>query len=394
MAKHNQTKRNLLQPLNDHLTFAQPKPVETLSTLFHRGVGKTAAKWQGYLQHYDRLLARLKDQPLRILEIGVQAGGSLEVWAQYFKSATLIIGCDIDHDCGALRFDDPRIKVLIGDINNPETLQSLTALTDAVDVVIDDGSHHSSEIIRSFVQIFPRLTEGGTYLIEDLHCSYWESYGGGLYDPFSAIAFFKKIVDLVNRPVWGVSIEARDFLADFRAIIEETSSRTATSETDWRFLDDIHAIEFVNSICVIHKRAVTANVLGTLVLSGQRINDGSKSNDDRDGKNEASPHQYVEAEISVPDQSANILSLPAYQQGDAQLLLALQEIARLKEQNIVLTTQVYELTKLKIENITLTTQVYESTKKFYDSSVTIQQLEQQHKQFEQTKPDNDSSTTS
>jgi hypothetical protein len=290
-----QTHRNPLQRLAarlaDHLPFLQPKPVETLSTLFQRETGKPAAKWQGYLQHYDRHLAELKDQPLRILEIGVQAGGSLEVWAQYFKSATLIIGCDIDPACGALQYDDPRIKVLIGDINTPETLQSLTTLTDTLDVVIDDGSHHSSDIIRSFVHLFPRLREEGTYLIEDLHCSYWESYGGGLYDPFSAIAFFKKIVDLTNRPVWGVDVDAKDFLAEFNAILGDTSQKNAMTETDWRFLEDIHSIEFVNSICVIHKRAASHNSLGRLVLSGT-----------------PSPHQYLHNDrpISSVDRSSSI----------------------------------------------------------------------------------------
>lgn len=375
MTERDQPERNPLQRLAarlaDHLPFLQPKPVETLSTLFHRDTGKPAAKWQGYLQHYDRHLARRKDQPLRILEIGVQAGGSLEVWAQYFKKATHIIGCDIDPACGALLYDDSRIKVLIGDINTPETLQSLSALTDTLDVVIDDGSHHSSDIIRSFVRLFPRLSEGGTYLIEDLHCSYWESYGGGLYDPFSAIAFFKKIVDLVNRPVWGVNIEAKDFLAEFGAMLGDSSTENAASEIDWRFLEDIHAIEFVNSICVIHKRAATHNVLGPLVLSGAQVRG---SNEDR---THASSHQYVAAEMSVPDQSSNILSRLPTLERENQLLLAREEIARLKEQNIALTTQVYE-----------------STKKFYDASVTIQQLEFQLKQLEQTKPDTDASPAS
>ena len=387
MAERNPLQR-LAQRLAEHLPFIQPKPVETLSTLFHRDTGKPAAKWQGYLQHYDRHLAGLKDQPLRILEIGVQAGGSLEVWAQYFKSATLIIGCDVDPACAALRYDDPRIKVLIGDINTSKTLQSLAALTDTLDVVIDDGSHHSSDIIRSFVQLFPRLTEGGTYLIEDLHCSYWESYGGGLYDPFSAITFFKKIVDLVNRPAWGVNIEAKDFLAEFGSILGNAAPENAATETDWRFLDDIHAIEFVNSICVIHKRAMSHNVLGPLVLSGAEI---KCSDEDR---THADSHQYVAAEMSVPDQSSNILSRLPTLERENQLFLAREEIARLKDQNAALNTQLYALTQVKIENINLTTQVYETTKKFYDASVTIQQLEFQLKQLEQTKSGSDPSPAS
>ena len=371
MTKPTLAKRSLLERLVEHLPFVQPKPPATLRTLFHRDTGKPAAKWQGYLQHYDRHLAGRKEQPLRLLEIGVQAGGSLEVWAQYFNNARLIIGCDIDPACGALRYDDPRIKILIGDINTPATLQSLSVLTETLDVVIDDGSHHSRDIIRSFVQLFPRLSEGGTYLIEDLHCSYWDSYGGGLYDPFSAIAFFKKIVDLVNRPVWGVQVAAKDFLAEFRALVDDAATEIAPNETDWSFLDQIHSIEFVNSICVIHKRAARHNVLGPLLLSGVQRNDGAE------GKANASSHQYVAAEMSVPDQHTNVFSNPAAQQAQTQLSLAREEIARLKEQNV-----------------TLTTQFYEATKNFYDASVTIQQLEYQLKELEQTKPDTDSSTAS
>ena len=376
MTKPTLAKRSLLQRLVEHLPFVQPKPPATLRTLFHRDTGKPAAKWQGYLQHYDRHLAGRKEQPLRLLEIGVQAGGSLEVWAQYFNNARLIIGCDIDPACGALRYDDPRIKILIGDINTPATLQSLSVLTETLDVVIDDGSHHSRDIIRSFVQLFPRLSEGGTYLIEDLHCSYWESYGGGLYDPFSAIAFFKKIVDLVNRPVWGVQVAAKDFLAEFRALVDDAATEIAPNETDWSFLDQIHSIEFVNSICVIHKRAARHNVLGPLVLSGVQRNDGAE------GKANVSSHQYVAAEMSVPDQSSNILSRLTNLERENQLLLARDEIARLKQ----------EITALEQQAASLTTQVYESTKKFYDASVTIQQLEYQLKELEQTKPDTDSST--
>jgi hypothetical protein len=345
------SKSNLLQRLAQHFHLGQP--AETLTTLFHRTVGKHAAKWHGYLQHYDRHFEGLKGQPLRILEIGIQAGGSLEIWAEYFKEAKLIIGCDIDSACGDLHYADPRIKVLIGDINTVQTLQSLAAITDTLDIVIDDGSHHSNDIIRSFAMLFPCLADGGTYLIEDLHCSYWENYGGGLHNPFSAISFFKKIVDIVNRPVWGMDVEAKDFFSEFKFIFGES-----TAPEMWQFLADIYSIEFVNSMCVIHKRSVKHNVLGLKVLSGSLEAIAQ------------SPYKYVASEMSVPDQSGNILSKPPTLGRENQLLLAREEIARLKEQNIALTTQFYE-----------------STKKFYDASVTIQQLEFKLKQLEQPNQD-------
>lgn len=48
-----------------------------------------------------------------------------------------------------------------------------------VDVVIDDGSHHMSDIQTSFEHLFPKINFGGIYIIEDLHTSFWKSFGGG-----------------------------------------------------------------------------------------------------------------------------------------------------------------------------------------------------------------------
>ncbi|MDO9024817.1 Wzt carbohydrate-binding domain-containing protein [Zwartia sp.] len=336
---------------------------DTLSTIFQRHTGNPCAKWQAYLQHYDRYFSGLKDKPLRLLEIGVQAGGSLEIWARYFKNAKTIVGCDIDPTCSALRHQDPRIKVLIGDINSPQTLESLSQLAPALDIIIDDGSHQSTDIICSFIQLFPRLTPGGIYVVEDLHCSYWESYGGGLFDPRSPISFFKKLIDIVNQEVWGISIDTQDFLSAFVPLLENQHT-----DPQWTFLRDIHTIEFSNSMCVIRKRSAVDNTLGCLMLSGQTPAKGSVSS------------QYAATEITVPDQTQNRMSRlqgHALEQ-DRESLFALQdEIAKLK----------LEKTGFLIEKSTLTTQVYEATKKFYDASVTIQELEAKLNQLGHTKSD-------
>jgi lipopolysaccharide transport system ATP-binding protein len=346
-----------------HKNYALNPPV--LSVLFNRDTGKQAAKWHGYLQHYDKYFIELKERPLRILEIGIQAGGSLEVWAQYFRFATHIIGVDIDPACKDLCYEDSRIRVLIGDINATETLKSLAAVTATLDLVIDDGSHHSSDIICSFLQIFPRLTDGGIYLIEDLHCSYWAEYGGGLYHPLSAINFFKKIVDIINQSMWGVRIHANDFLADFQVILYAYLSNVAIKEFDWSFLADIHSIEFVNSICIIRKRSAANNGLGPLVLSGYQINDQFKHDKSNNW------YQYEPVEMSVPSQHSNI-----YSEIDVHK----------KEENEILLLVHQEINRLKKENIALKTQVYEATKNSYESSVSIQKLEYQLKQLEKLPP--------
>lgn len=58
-----------------------------------------------------------------MLEIGVQNGGSLETWSDFFQAGKLFVGCDINPKCEGLRYKDPRIKVVVGDANESSTFE-------------------------------------------------------------------------------------------------------------------------------------------------------------------------------------------------------------------------------------------------------------------------------
>jgi len=58
-----------------------------LLALYQAHQGKVSDKWGSYLQSYNDLFASYSNQPVRILEIGIQNGGSLEIWAKYFPNA-------------------------------------------------------------------------------------------------------------------------------------------------------------------------------------------------------------------------------------------------------------------------------------------------------------------
>jgi hypothetical protein len=64
-----------------------------------------------------------------------------------------------------------------------------------VDIVLDDGSHQTKHQIESFKILFPEMSEGGLYMVEDLHTSYWRGYGGG-YNRRSN--FFGFSSDMIN----------------------------------------------------------------------------------------------------------------------------------------------------------------------------------------------------
>ncbi|WP_304641376.1 glycosyltransferase [Pseudomonas sp.] len=234
--------------------------MKTLAQLYQQHQGKASDKWSLYLTEYERLFAVYRHQPVRLLEIGVQNGGSLELWSQYFKQAERLVGCDINPDCSVLRYDDPRISVVVGDANSDVAEAEITGHSDNFDLIIDDGSHTSSDIVKSFARYFPYLREGGLFVAEDLHCSYWEGFEGGLYDPYSSIAFFKRLADVVNHQHWGVPSQRK-------AVLEGFSERYGIVLPE-DLLATVHSIQFINSICVVRKESPERTLLGPRYIAG------------------------------------------------------------------------------------------------------------------------------
>lgn len=159
----------------------------SLAQLYATHEGFVSDKWDIYLSEYERLFNRLRSEPVSVLEIGVQNGGSVEIWSKYFPNATSIIGCDINPKCEQLTYTSDKITIIIGDIKDTQTRSAISDISATLDIIIDDGSHTSSDIIQTFCFLFPRLKQGGIFVAEDLHCSYWVEWEGGLYNPFSSI---------------------------------------------------------------------------------------------------------------------------------------------------------------------------------------------------------------
>jgi cephalosporin hydroxylase len=232
-----------------------------LFQIFKSHKGKVLYKWSSYINVYNNYFLKYQKNKISLLEIGVQNGGSLEVWAKYFTKAKYIIGCDIDKKCGGLKFTDKRIAIFVGDVNRPQTYNKIYNKSSSFDIIIDDGSHKSFDIIQSFLLYFPLLKHGGVYIIEDLHCSYWEEYDGGLYNPHSSISFFKNLLDIINYDHWGLNIERRKILQDL--------TQNMKIRFDEKTLAEIYSVEFFNSMCIFRKEKKSACSLGRAFISGE-----------------------------------------------------------------------------------------------------------------------------
>ena len=181
---------------------------------------------------------------------------------KYFKNAQSIVGCDKKQKCSLLKYSDPKINLVIGDINSNEVYQKIQNISDSYDIIIDDGSHISTDIIISFLKYFPLLAKGGIYIIEDTHTLYSKQYGGGLFNQNSAINFFKLLVEILNYEFWKNDINISNYLSTF--FPRELP----------KFIDEgwIESIEFRNSIITITKSIKSGhNKLGKKIVAGSEM---------------------------------------------------------------------------------------------------------------------------
>jgi spermidine synthase len=151
----------------------------------------------GYLPYYER---HIPTSVRSVLEVGVFAGASLRTWAEWLPYAQ-VTGVDIKPLVG---FTHPRIDVITADINT--WIPARDGYTDPFDVIIDDGSHMSADIVAMFQRMWPFLNPGGWYVIEDLETQWYPGHGGG---PDGSDA-----IDLITARM-------RDSLREVRTEVEE-----------------------------------------------------------------------------------------------------------------------------------------------------------------------------
>ena len=178
---------------------------------------KRLHKWLHYFDIYERHFERFRNRPIRMLEIGVHGGGSLNMWRDYFHSDSQIVGVDINPDC--LNHAHDNISVHIGSQDDEAFLAEVADTYGGFDIVLDDGSHVNSHVIKTFGTLYNRVSPNGVYLIEDMHTSYWSNFGGGLRREGTFIEFAKSKIDELNAPHIRGEFEVTQFTRTTDSII-------------------------------------------------------------------------------------------------------------------------------------------------------------------------------
>ena len=123
-------------------------------------------KWRHYFEIYERHFSRFCNDEVHVLEIGVNSGGSLEMWQDYFGPKARIYGVDLSPQCKA--YETASMKVFTGDQADRNFWRNFRRQVPVLDIVIDDGGHQPVQQAVSLEELLPHLRPGGVYFCEDI----------------------------------------------------------------------------------------------------------------------------------------------------------------------------------------------------------------------------------
>jgi hypothetical protein len=216
-----------------------PARSSPLRRYFERNDGRLIDKWLHYFDIYERHFEPFRRTDVRLLEIGVSHGGSLQMWRRYLGRRATIVGIDIEPRVADLA--EPGIDVHVGSQSDPDFLADLVERYGGFDIIIDDGSHWYRDQSVSLDVLWPALSEGGVYLVEDVHTSYLPTYEGGRGVADTFIGVVKERID-----------DLHGYWIDGQAPIDSESRRAGDSAVN-RWTTTIAGIHVYDSVVVFDK---------------------------------------------------------------------------------------------------------------------------------------------
>jgi len=209
--------------------------MKSLREIYEDYDGHLLNKWEHYIDIYDHYFASFRGQDLVFLEIGVAHGGSLKMWREYFGEKATLIGVDVNPECK--KFEGGNTKIFIGSQEDPVFLEQLKKEIPKADILLDDGGHTMKQQIVTFNHLFDHVKENGLYACEDMHTSYWDSYGGGLKRKGTFVEFSKNLVD---------------YLHGWHAVGKDKEKMMS------HLTKKMYGLHFYDSILIVEKRSMNA----------------------------------------------------------------------------------------------------------------------------------------
>ncbi len=173
-----------------------------LADLF--GTDKGSFK-HNFTKTYENLINKLNVEgvdknslKINLAEFGIACGASLKMWSSYLPKAS-IDGFDLREDCSNLCSDIDNVSIIIKDPTKDKI-----ACNHYYNLIIDDASHISEQIVFAFKKNWNCLKPGGFYVIEDVACTYNSKYTKEFNATFktqfaNTRSIFMDLIDLLMR---------------------------------------------------------------------------------------------------------------------------------------------------------------------------------------------------
>lgn len=187
-----------------------------------------------YLSFYEEIFPSPTTMDLKILEIGVNGGASINLWLEWFFSGRVY---GIDHNL-KWKKEHARLVLLEGDVTDRAFMDGVVKEHGRWDIIIDDGGHHTGQKLAAIAALWPSLRPGGFYVIEDGHVDYADAWTNEGTHRFNPIVF-----DWID-----VVVNERGRLMMGRRLGMDSGTGS--------IIDGVDTITFRKSLIVLRKRVV------------------------------------------------------------------------------------------------------------------------------------------
>jgi len=129
----------------------------------------------GYAPFYDIILKHLRNEPIRMLEIGVCmegtiGGHSIRMWSDYFINAEIYTFDIVDMSNNSAITENNRVSFYRGDQGNRNDFLKMYESfgNKNFDFILEDGSHTTQHQMISLGCLFKYIKPGSFYILEDI----------------------------------------------------------------------------------------------------------------------------------------------------------------------------------------------------------------------------------
>ena len=129
-----------------------------------------------YLPLYQKLLIKKKETARNVLEVGIDRGGSIKLWSDFFINAN-VYGLDIMNISNVWNDIKNNKKIIlytsIDAYDNNFFISNFLNKNIKFDFMLDDGPH-TLESMKQFIKLYSQImTDDGILIIEDVQSLDW-----------------------------------------------------------------------------------------------------------------------------------------------------------------------------------------------------------------------------